>query len=160
MRKSTILPTQDIPPTASPEQEDWLDVENLAQVEVTSEHEDHPIESALISDGGPGWRAGQPGKQTIRLVFDEPQVIRRIHLLFQETEQERTQEFLLRWLRSGEQSYREIVRQQYSFSPPDTVEEAEDYAVDLAAVAALELIIEPDLSGKEGRAMLTRLRLA
>ncbi len=87
-------------------------------------------------------------------------MIRRIHLVFQETEQARTQEFLLRWLRSGEQSYRDIVRQQYFFSPPDTVEEEEDYAVDLAAVDALELILDPDLSGTDGFATLTRLRIA
>ncbi len=160
MRKSILYPKNQVGPTAPPGEAVYLDVGNLAQVEVTSEQEEYPVEAALLSASGPGWRAGQSGKQTIRLVFDEPQVIRRIHLAFHEAEQERTQEFLLRWLRSGEQSYREIVRQQYSFSPPDTVEEAEEYAVDLAAVEALELIIEPDLTGKGGKAMLSRLRLA
>ena len=50
----------------------WLDLERLAQVEITSENAKHPIESALISDRGTGWRAAQPGKQTIRLIFDQP----------------------------------------------------------------------------------------
>lgn len=158
MRKS-IIPQA--PQAASPVEEGWLDVEPLAQVEVTSEHPAHPIESALAPSAGPGWLADQPGEQTIRLIFDRPQRIRRIHLLFHETDQERTQEFTLRWLPSGDQqSYREIVRQQYSFSPPDTTQESEDYAVDLDAVAALELSIKPDISRGEARARLTQLRLA
>src|SRR5262245_64855568 len=47
----------------------WLDLERLAQVEITSENAEHPIESALISDGVRGWRAAQPGKQKIRRIF-------------------------------------------------------------------------------------------
>ena len=38
----------------------WIDLERLAQVEITSEDVDHPIESALIPGAGPGWRAVQP----------------------------------------------------------------------------------------------------
>ena len=75
----------------------WLDLEHLAQVEITSEDVDHPIESALIPGTGLGWRAAQPGEQTIRLLFDEPLRLRRIHLVFYEGELERTQEFVLRW---------------------------------------------------------------
>ena len=99
------------------EEYDWLDLERLAQVEITSEEVDHPIESAFNPGAGPGWRAAQPREQTIRLLFDEPLGLKRIHLVFQEDEQERTQEFVLRWSPDGGQSYREIVRQQYNFSP-------------------------------------------
>ena len=107
----------------------WLDLERLAQVEISSEAEDYPIESALISGTDSGWRAEQPEEQTIRLLFDEPLRLRRIHLTFHEDEQERTQEFVLRWSPDGGQSYREIVRQQYNFSPPRTTREVEDYDV-------------------------------
>jgi hypothetical protein len=55
-------------------------------VEVTSEDAAHPIESALIPSAGSGWRAGRPGQQTVRLLFDEPQKVARIRLLFQEDE--------------------------------------------------------------------------
>jgi len=48
--------------------QDWLDVERLVQVELTSEDAEHPIESALIVNRGAGWRAQQPGEQTIRLI--------------------------------------------------------------------------------------------
>ena len=138
----------------------WLDLEHLAQVEITSEDVDHPIESALIPGTGSGWRAAEPGEQTIRLRFDEPLRLKRIHLVFQEDEQERTQEFVLRWSPDGGQSYREIVRQQYNFSPPETAREVEDYDVDLDAVTALELRIVPDISGGSARASLAQLRLA
>lgn len=138
----------------------WLDLETLAQAEVSSEDATHPIESALMPDKGPGWRAAQPGKQTVRLVFDKPQEIRRIHLVFQEDEQERTQEFALRWSRDSGQSFREITRQQYNFSPRGTTREREDYSVELHELTTLELIIVPDISGKPARAAIAELRLA
>ena len=48
----------------------WLDLERLAQVEITSEEVGYPIEAALMPETGPGWRAAQPGEQLIRLLFD------------------------------------------------------------------------------------------
>ncbi len=138
----------------------WMDLERLAQVEITSEDADHPIESALIPGTSLGWRAAQPGEQTIRLLFDEPLKLKRIHLAFHEGEQERTQEFVLRWSSDGGQSYREIVRQQYNLSPPETAREVEDYDVDLDGVTALELRIVPNISGGGARASLAQLRLA
>jgi len=143
----------------SPANQQWLNVEHLAQVELTSEDAAYPIESALTPGARPGWRAGHPGEQTIRLLFDEPQSIRHVRLLFQENERQRTQQFVLRWSSDGGQSYREIVRQQYNFSPPRTTEECEDYDVALESVTSLELIIVPDMSGVPVCASLTQLRL-
>jgi len=137
----------------------WLDLERLAQVEITSEDVDHPIESALVPGTDTGWQAAKPGEQTIRLLFNEPLRLKRIHLLFTEGEVERTQEFVLRWSSDG-QSYREIVRQQYNFSPPEGAREVEDYNIDLDGVTALELKIVPDISGGRARASLAQLRLA
>jgi len=74
----------------------WLDLERLAQVEITSEETGHPVESALTTGGGPGWLAGENGEQTIRLLFDEPQVLGHIRLVFEEEKRERTHEFVLR----------------------------------------------------------------
>ena len=138
----------------------WLDLERLAQVEITSEDADYPIDSALIPGTGSGWRAAQSGEQTIRLLFDEPLRLTRIHLVFHEGEWERTQEFVLQWSSDGGQSYREIVRQQYNFSPPEAVREVEDYDVDLDGVTALELKIVPDISGGSAWASLTQLSVA
>ena len=148
------------PPDVSATEQGWLDLERLAQVEITSEDVDFPIESALIPGTGKGWQAGQPGEQTIRLLFDEPLRVRRIHLVFQEDGQERTQEFVLGWSPDGGQSYREILRQQYNFSPPGATREVEDYTIDLDGVTALELKIVPDINRGSARASLAKLRVA
>jgi len=137
----------------------WLDLERLARVEITSEETGHPIESALTTGGGTGWLASETGKQTIRLLFDKPQALGHIHLVFEEDRRERTHEFVLRWSKDGGRSYREILRQQYTFSPPDATREVEDYTVDLNGVTVLELTIVPDISGGNARASLISLRL-
>ena len=138
----------------------WVDLDLLAQVEITSEDVDYPIEAALIPNTGPGWRAAQPGEQTIRLLFDKPLRLKRIHLVFEEAEHERTQEFILRCSPDGGQSYRDLVRQQYNFSPPGAAHEVEDYDICLDGVTALELKIVPDISGGSARASLAQLRVA
>ena len=157
MRKQTINSGSE---GVSPSAEVWLDIERLAKVDITSESAEHPIESALIPDRGPGWRAAQPGKQKIRLIFDQPASIGRILLRFEEKEQARTQEFVLFWLSEGQQSRREIVRQQYTFSPPATTQEIEDYSVKLNGVIALALEILPDISGGSACASLAQMRIA
>jgi hypothetical protein len=86
--------------------------------------------------------------------------VSRIQLLFREDQQQRTQEFLLRWSSDGGQSYQELVRQQFNFSPPGTTRQLEDYAVDLESVTALELRIFPDVAGGVARASLAQLRVA
>jgi hypothetical protein len=141
-----------------PNDQSWLNLEALAHIELTSEDPAHTIETAL-TDTGPGWRAAEPGQQTIRILFDEPQRIRRIRLVFDEGGQERTQQFVLRWSAAGPPN-REIVRQQYNFSPPETPREVEDYGVDLDGLTALELIITPDISGRPAFASVAQLRLA
>ncbi len=155
MRKRLLAP---IPQSVRPADWDWLGVSKVALVEVASEDDRHPIEFALVRDERRGWRAGRSGPQTIRLLFDKPQTIKHIQLTFEETETERTQEFTLRW-GQGSQPYREIVRQQWNFSPPGTVLEIEDYDVTLPDVTALELNIVPDQNGGEARASLVSLRL-
>ena len=102
MRKSLIAP---IPQDAPPLDEGWLDLDREAVVEVTSENKDYPVESALVSGETRGWRAADSGTQTIRLIFDEPQRLKRIALVFEETEIERTQEFVLRWSPDGGRSF-------------------------------------------------------
>lgn len=153
MRKQLIQPDEG---SAS---QVWLDVEKLAQVGITSETPACPIEAALLPGRTSGWRASQPGEQIIRLVFDLPQTLQRIRLVFCEEACERTQEFVLRWSADDGQTYREIVRQQYTFSPPGTTHEVEDYQVSLDAVTHLELSIVPDIQGGEVCASLRELRL-
>lgn len=58
--------------------------------------------AALKAGPGPGWQASEPGRQTVRLLFDHPLHLRRIHLVFHEEKEQRTQELLLRWSNDNE----------------------------------------------------------
>ena len=140
--------------------EGWLEIERLAIVEITSEEKDYPVESSFASGETRGWRAAEPGPQTIRLVFDQPQSLKQLSLVFEENETARTQEFVLRWSSDGDDSFREIVRQQWNFSPPQTIREVEEYQIELSNVTVLELIIVPNISGGAARASLKSLRLS
>jgi hypothetical protein len=139
----------------------WLDLDRIAVVEVTSEEKEYPVEAALVAGEIRDWRAADSGTQTIRLIFDKPQRLTRIALVFEETEKERTQEFVLRWSPDSGRSFREIVRQQWNFSPPETIREVEEFRVALSDVNVLELTIVPDISrGAVARASLKRLRMS
>ena len=129
-------------------------------VEITPEEKNYPVESAFASEEGQGWRAAEPGSQTIRLTFDQPQRLKLISLVFEENEISRTQEFVLRWSSDSGTSFREIVRQQWTFSPPETATEVEEYKVELSNVTLLELVIVPNMSGGTARASLKSLRLS
>lgn len=120
----------------------------VADVELTSEAPDHPIEAALASPRAPGaggWRAAGPGPQLIRVRFTHPVGLRRIELVFEETAHARTQEFVLRWAPESSSATAEIVRQQFTFSPGGATLERESYEVQLDRVALLELEITPDI---------------
>jgi len=157
MRKRIITPTPEIVRSRG---KGWLDVERTATVEVTSEDKNYPIESALVGENTLGWRATEPGPQTIRLVFDQPQRLKHISLVFEENETARTQQFTLRWSSDAGATFKEIVRQQWNFSPPETKREAEEYQVDLSNVTVLELSIVPNISGGTARASLQSLLLS
>lgn len=138
----------------------WIEIDKDASVEVTSEDAACPIESPLRGDGKGIWRAAEPGAQTIRIVFDAPRRLQRIWMVFEEREVARTQEFVLRWSPDGGQTYRDVVRQQYTFAPPGTIREVEDYTVELEGVTVVELCIVPEIAGGLARASLTEWLLA
>ncbi len=155
MRKNVMASGAGLEP-----QENWLDIPALASADVTSEDPNFPLENLFTSEEGPGWRAAVPGEQLIRLRFDSPQRIRRIRLEFADSESERTQEFALRWSADGSRTLREIVRQQWNFSPRGSTRETEDYDVDLSEVCVLELSIKPDVGGGPARASCERWKIA
>jgi len=157
MRKRLITPTAERLGTL---EQGWLDLERAAVVEVTSEDEHFPVESAFGSGDERGWRAAAPGHQTIRLIFDHPHRLKCVSLVFEENEIERTQEFVLRWSSDGGGALKEIVRQQWNFSQHGSMREVEQYQVDLHSVKVLELVIKPDIAGGAARASLKSLRLS
>jgi hypothetical protein len=159
MRKSIVSPS---PVAATPIRDLWRDLERIARVEITSEDEAFPIEHALGKVETTGWRAAGTGPQIIRLHFDEPLTIHRIYLHFIDKTAERSQEFAI-FAGSGTE-LREVVRQQFSFSPGGSTEEIEDYTVALEHVTVMELKIDPDRSHdpnqSQSYASLQSLRLA
>jgi len=156
MRKR-IIPSKREPDTGL--EGDWLDLENIAEVEISSEDPGHPIEHALAPGHASGWRAAHPGEQTIRLCFDEPRRIQRIWLRFEEPQRERTQQWALRWSPDNGRTFREILRQQWNFSPRGANEEVENVHLNVSGVTQIELAIVPDISGGEARASLAQLRV-
>lgn len=159
MRKSFISSATE---TMAATHDDWMDLENIARVEISSEDVDFPIEDALGKALKKGWKAREIGPQVIRLHFDKAQEIRRIQLHFVDQAAERSQEFAV-YAGSGTE-LREVVRQQWSFSPGGSTEEREDYTVDLHGVTLLELRIDPDRShdpkASRSYASLQSLKLA
>lgn len=158
MRKRIINPTATA--VRSRSSETWMDVAEIATVEVTSEDPKFPIESVFSSDVGPGWRAAEKGEQQVRLIFDHPVALHRIQLHFVEPEWERTQEFVINWSAAEGGQPKEIVRQQWNFSPMGSTSEIEDYGVSLDNVSVLELVIKPDITDHEAPATLAAWRLA
>ncbi|MDQ2696942.1 MAG: hypothetical protein M3Z21_16510 [Pseudomonadota bacterium] len=158
MRKRILDPQQTMATPAAA----GLDVAAIATALITSEAPDHPIDHAFDGRGGPGasrWIAAGPGDQTLILAFDAPQAIRRIGLEIEEPAVSRTQELQLSVSRDGGRSYQELLRQEYTFSPPGTTWEREEWTVNVDAVTHLRLWIRPDKGGAPCRASLTALRL-
>jgi len=158
MRKRIIGSTV-IPEKATGSNGGWLPLEQIATVEVTSEDPRFPVESVFASNTGTGWRASQDGEQQLRIIFDEPTTLHRIQLHFVEPEVERTQEFTIRWSSARGGPTREVVRQQWNFSPAASTSETEYYEINLEHVAVLELSIRPDLNLGSGRATLASWRV-
>ncbi len=153
MRKRIIPGKQKIDPLSY---YNWLDLKDIADVEITSEDPGYPIENALIPENTSGWRAAEPGEQTVRLLFSEPQTIKNIWVYFEEPHIERTQQFVLRYSADNGQTFREIIRQQWNFSPHGSKEQSENIQTDISGVTMIELTINPDISGGDVKASLAR----
>jgi hypothetical protein len=157
MLRKQILKTL---PSHSVPQAGEIDIAATAIVQVTSEDAAHPIDHVFDHRrglGGSRWVAEDPGEQTLLLVFDTPQTIRRVILEIEEPDMSRTQEICLSVSHDGGQTYRELRRQEYHFSPPGTTFEREDWAVLAEGVTHLQLWMKPDKGGQPYRATLTSL---
>ena len=138
------------------------DIAALATVWVTSEAADYPIDNAFDSHRGPGgsrWVAGTPGPQRLLLAFDAPQPLRLLRLEVEEQNMSRTQEIQVAISRDGGHTYQTLLRQEYTFSPPGTTFEREDWAIPAESVTHLQLVITPDKGGAPCHATLTTLAL-
>jgi hypothetical protein len=159
MLRKQIIKAPEAAPDSMP---DRIDLATVATVLVTSEAPQHPVDYAFDDrrgQGGSRWVAGEHGEQTIILAFDAPQTIRRVLLEVEELEVARTQELQLAASCDGGQTYREFVRQEYNFSPPNTIFEREDWTVTIERATHLRLWIKPDKGGNPCRASITSLIL-
>jgi hypothetical protein len=159
MLRKEILTTQ---PITSAQRASQKDIASIATVLVTSEDPDHPIDHVFDGQRGPGasrWIAAQPGEQTLILAFDAPQTIRKVLVEIEEPNIGRTQEMDVSVSNDGGQTYRELVRQEYTFSPPGTSLEREEWSINADGVSHLRLRIKPEKGGKACRATLSTLAL-
>jgi len=141
---------------------DAKDIPALATVLVTSESPDHPVDHLFGGDDGPGgarWIASVDGEQSLILAFDAPQTIREVSLEVEEPHVSRTQVLTLSLSRDGGGAYRELLRQEFNFSPPGTTFQREVWNVPAEGVTHLRLTIEPDKGGMPCRATLTSLAI-
>ena len=157
MRKKIVRSTS---PAASPLSLQGLNIADLATVLVTSETPDFPVENAFDDHHGPGgsrWMAEEPGAQMLTVAFDAPQAIQQITLEVEEREIERTQEICVALSEDGGRTYRELVRQEYTFSPAGATFEREEWTVAAQKVTHVQVRIKPDKNDRPCRAALTTL---
>ena len=140
-----------------------LDIPAIATVIVSSEETNHPIEYVFDGQRGPGasrWRAAVPGEQCLIINFDTPQTLNQLVLDIEEPDVSRTQELLLSVSSDGGRTYRDVVRQEYNFSPPGTTYERETWVLNTDHATHLAIRITPDKGGHTGLATLTSVMLA
>ena len=158
MLRKQLLTTDSVPTARALER----DITTIATVLVTSEDPDHPVDHVFDGQRGPGasrWIAAQSGEQRLILAFDAPQTIQKLRVEIDEPDVNRTQEMDVSISTDGGRTYRELLRQEYTFSPPGTSHEHEEWTVNAGGVSHLQLRIKPDKGGKACRATLTSLTL-
>src|ERR1700736_1345654 len=139
-----------------------IDIAGCATIAYSSEDPAHPVEHMLDGRSGPGatrWMSARPDTtEHIVIEFDRPRSISRILYEVEETMQQRTQEVRVEVSEDGGQSYRQILVQEYNFSPRGATYQREEQRFNLPQVTHLRLTIVPNKSGS-GTVTLTRLRL-
>jgi hypothetical protein len=139
-----------------------IDIAGSATVSYSSEDPAHPVEHLLDGQSGPGatrWMSARADTiEHIVLEFDRPQTISRLVYEVEEPARERTQEVRVEVSEDGGRSYRQIVVQEYNFSPGGATYQREELRFNLRGVTHLRLTIVPHKSGS-GTATLTALRL-
>ncbi len=137
----------------------WLDLEALASVEVSSEAAGFPVEGALVPGSSRGWQAASAGTANLLLRFDAPLHIAQVLLHCIDREHERSQEWALTaHLVDG--SEREIVRGGWNFSPGGSTDQREVYTLNLGGVRELALAIDPDRGRERYPATLAAWRVS
>jgi hypothetical protein len=146
----------------SPERPGEIDIANHATLVYSSEDPDHPLEHLIDRRFGPSatrWAsARQNTTEHIVLEFDHSQPISRLIYEVEECWQERTQEIRVEVSTDHGSTYRQVLVQEYTFSPQGATFQHEDLRLNLPEITHLSLTIVPNKGGS-GVASLTSLRL-
>jgi hypothetical protein len=149
-------------PTTSADTDNEIDIVGCATIAYSSEDPAHPIEHAFDGRHGPGvtrWISARPDTvERIIVEFDEPQPISRLVYEVEEAVRERTQEVCVEVSENGDRKYRQILIQEYNFSPRGATYQREELCFNLLRARRLRLTIVPNKNGS-GTATLTTLRL-
>jgi hypothetical protein len=141
---------------------DEIDIAGCATIAYSSEDPTHPIENLLDGLFGPGgtrWIGARPDTaEHIVVEFDRPQTISQLVYEVEETMRERTQEVRVEASDDGGRAYRQILVQEYNFSPRGATFQREEQRFDLRRITHLLFMIFPNKSGS-GAASLTTLCL-
>ena len=139
-----------------------IDVACCATIAYSSEDPAHPVDNLLDRRSGPGgtrWTSARADTtEHIVVEFDQPQTLSGLVYEVEETMRERTQEVRVEASDDGGRAYRQILVQEYNFSPQGATFQREEQRFDLRRVTHLRLTIVPNKSGS-GAASLTMLRL-
>jgi hypothetical protein len=141
---------------------DEIDIAGCATIAYSSENPAYPVEHMLDGRSGPGaprWISARPDAiEHIVVEFDQPQAISRLVYEVEEAMRERTQEVRVEVSEDGGRTYRQILVQEYTFSPRGATYQREDQRFNLPQTSRLRLTIVPNKNGS-GTATLTTLRL-
>lgn len=139
-----------------------IDIAAHAVLAYTSEDPGHPIENLIDGHCGRGstfWAAASSNTtERIDLEFDQPQGIRSMIYEVEERSCERTQEVRVEVSSDGGRSYRQVLVQEFTFSPAGATFQREEQRLNLPPITRLRLTIVPDKHGS-GPAKLNSLRL-
>jgi hypothetical protein len=146
----------------SPEGPGEIDIGSQATLAYSSEDPNHPLEHLIDGHSGRGgtrWASARPdATERIVLEFDHSQRISRLVYEVEECLRERTQEVRVEVSADQGRTYRQVLAQDYTFSPQGATFQHEELRLDLPAITHLRLTIVPNKGGS-GVATLTSLRL-
>jgi hypothetical protein len=158
IRKRLLEDARLLPATSGAE----LNVAAGATIAYSSEEPAHPVDCMFDGRDGPGgtfWESARENTtETLLIEFDHRQIISRLIFEAEERERERTQEVRLEASSDGGDSFRQLLNQEFVFSPRGATFQREDLRIGLVDISHLRLTIVPNKNGS-GRAKLTSLRL-
>ena len=139
-----------------------IDIASHAVLAYTSDDPGHPIDNLI--DGHYGrdstfWAGAKPNTmERIIVEFDHPQSVSWMVYEVEDCTCTRTQEVSVEVSLDGGRTYRQMLVQEYTFSPDGATFQREVQRLNLPPISHLRLTIVPDKHGS-GRAKLNSLRL-